>query len=603
MKSSPKKYGPFFTHLSIQRRLPLFTCILLLFVVFTYSLTSYIGVRKAALQVGTERLQTLAGQFASMLQQSMQALTKATQAAAKHDAVKKYMLSKDTASKTAALKELSNTGKDTAIVQVLLLDTAGTILISGGKENINLDIHSDPSWKTVHGIHDSAAVGKLHSVKAAVYYPTIAPVTDDHGGLTGYLVRWRILTTSPKALAQWSQLIGSGASLFFGNTDGSLWTDAIQPTVKLPVDSLASGKIVRYRKPTGQEVFALARPIPGTWIVILIEFSTQKMTEAASRFLFWDIMIGIVLIVIGISATWWISRGIIRPLNQLTTATSAFAEGNYLPEVQIDREDEVGMLARTFNSMVKQVHGVQEDLERKVKERTRELTGANQELEAFSYSVSHDLKSPLRAIKGYSAILKNEHGPQLDTAAVQLIDKIVSGTNRMEQLIEDLISFSIVGRKKAVFRQVDMYLLAEQAVAETLEHHPEIIYKISVGVMPACYGDPALLKQVWTNLVSNAVKYSSKESSPEIEIGSEETASVIIYHISDNGVGFSMDYASKLFNVFQRLHSQSEFEGTGIGLALVKNIISKHDGEVWAESVPGEGSTFYFSVPKHAVNR
>lgn len=595
-----RKYSLFFKQLSIQKRLPVFTCILLLFVVTTYSLTSYIGVRKTALLVGRERLQSLTRQLGSMLEQSTQGLISATRSAARQESIKKYLSSNDTVSDTAVLSELKKFDRDTATVFVALLRPDRKIVLGTGKANIGDYVNIDTTWETFAAGHDTATIGKIYAWKGSTYYPIIASVTDQNR-IIGYMIRWRLLSTTPKALTQLTQLIGSDAALFFGNTDGSLWTDMVHTVSGPPAASLKNGTIIEYGKPKGEKVLAAGQELFNTHWIILVEFPKQKLTEAANRFLYWDILIGLILLVAGIVTTWFMSRSITRPLNQLTTATSAIAAGNYPWRVEVNREDELGILARAFNAMAMQVHHVQEDLEKKVQERTTQLESTNKELEAFSYSVSHDLRAPLRVISGYAAILKEEYNPQLDAEAKRLIDVIMANTKMMGQLIDDLIAFSMMGRKKINYHRVDMKLLAETCFKEVLESDETISCQVFIGNLPACYGDGNLLKQVWVNLISNAVKFSSKQPDPKIEIDFREEPFLNIYLIRDNGIGFDMRYITSLFSVFQRLHSRAEYEGTGIGLALVKRVVNKHNGKVWAESTPGEGAVFYFSIPKNTA--
>ena len=239
-----------------------------------------------------------------------------------------------------------------------------------------------------------------------------------------------------------------------------------------------------------------------------------------------------------------------------------------------------------------------EQLEEKVRQRTKELEVVNKELEAFSYSVSHDLRTPLRAIGGYSAMLKEDFGPLLDAEANRLIDTILANTRMMGELIDDLLKFSKMARLETIYEAIDMNQLVQTCLNGLTFDDKR--YAISVAALPPCNGDPTMLKQVWMNLLANAIKYSSKNEKPNIEVGATMDARTITYYIKDNGVGFDMKYASKLFGVFQRLHRQDEFEGTGLGLALAKRIISKHNGEIWTEAIPDKGATFYFSIPKNS---
>jgi PAS domain S-box-containing protein len=237
-----------------------------------------------------------------------------------------------------------------------------------------------------------------------------------------------------------------------------------------------------------------------------------------------------------------------------------------------------------------------ETLEKKVVERTTQLEAANKELESFSYSVSHDLRTPLRAVNGYAMMLKEDFEAKLGDEGNRIIGTIINSARLMGQLIDDLLTFSRLGRKEIAFYPVDMHSMAKACINELLEHEPKK-YKIVIHNLPLCHGDSSMLKQVLMNLLSNAIKYSSKNDDPKIELGFKSEDNGTTYFIKDNGVGFDMQYSHKLFGVFQRLHSNDEFEGTGVGLALAKRIIDKHGGEIWADAQQGNGAVFYFKLP------
>lgn len=236
------------------------------------------------------------------------------------------------------------------------------------------------------------------------------------------------------------------------------------------------------------------------------------------------------------------------------------------------------------------------DLEAKVMDRTAELQAVNKELESFSYSVSHDLRAPLRAINGYADILKEDYTTVLDDEGKRLLSAIETNAKNMGLLIDDLLAFSRLGRKEVQKTNVNMKALAKSIASDT-NKMPEHKAIIQIGDLSIAQADPILISQVWANLLSNAIKYSAKSSQPHIEVQSEANNKEIIYSVKDNGVGFDMKYAHKLFGVFQRLHHRDEFEGTGVGLAIVERIITRHGGRVWAEATPGEGATFFFSLP------
>jgi signal transduction histidine kinase len=243
------------------------------------------------------------------------------------------------------------------------------------------------------------------------------------------------------------------------------------------------------------------------------------------------------------------------------------------------------------------VRGHATELEHKVAERTAELEASNKALESFSYSVSHDLRAPLRSVDGYAQILEEEHAARLDGEGRRLLSVVRDGARRMNRLIDDLLAFSRLGRKPPVKQAVDMTRLVREVVGEISGGHSA---RVEIRPLPGALADPALLKQVWANLVSNAFKYSSKRTDAVVEIGGREEARENLYWVRDNGVGFDMRYVDKLFGVFQRLHRADEFDGTGVGLAIVQRLIAGHGGRVWAEARPGEGACFHFSLPKQA---
>jgi two-component system sensor histidine kinase/response regulator len=230
-------------------------------------------------------------------------------------------------------------------------------------------------------------------------------------------------------------------------------------------------------------------------------------------------------------------------------------------------------------------------------EKNRELKFINGELESFSYSVSHDLRAPLRTIQGFSNILIEEHNDALNGEGKQLLHTIGQSAIKMTNLIDCLLKFSRLGRKEVTKVSVDMNILVAEIVDEikTAQLNKNVRWKI--GELLPVEGDKELLRQVLTNLISNAIKYSAKRDQPEVEIGCQLNHKLVTYFIKDNGAGFNMKYKDKLFGVFQRLHEDDEYEGIGIGLAIVQRIVTRHGGTIWAEGEVDKGATFYFSVP------
>ena len=599
MPRPPRPARLSFRNLSIRQQLPLLICLLLLSLIVLFGAVSYYGIRSATLGIGEERLRSLTGQLTSMFQQNARTMLNLTQASANQVEV------------SGAREVFHKIMQDTLTVRVEVVDTSGNIVSAEGrtgagkfKSATNRNDLSSPVDRSIVAAEitsnhpDSNFVGKFYLLGDSLYYPIIARVTADRKAV-GFLVRWRVVQATPKAVAQLSQLLGANAILHFGNSDGTLWTDMAKPVPPPPFDIHAAKGIVTYDQPGMGKAIASTMPVPGTKWIILVGLSRSLVLEAADRLLYWITGYGALLVAVGMLVAWLISRSFTRRLDRLSRATDALASGDYSSPVTIDRKDELGKLAADFNSMALQVARSQHSLEQEVRDRTRELETANKELESFSYSVSHDLRAPLRAVSGYAIMLKEDYEDSFDDEAKRITGNIISNVKMMGRLIDDLIAFSRLGKRDVARRNVDMKALAEACTSELLNGWPEEKFNLVVGDLPHCFGDEDLIRQVWFNLIGNALKYSSRTTDPLIEIGSTGNSNEVAWFVRDNGAGFDMKYADKLFKVFQRLHGQDEFEGTGIGLALVRRIIDKHKGRIWAESTPGMGAAFYFTLSEH----
>ncbi|MBM9577105.1 CHASE3 domain-containing protein [Leptospira sp. 201903070] len=234
-----------------------------------------------------------------------------------------------------------------------------------------------------------------------------------------------------------------------------------------------------------------------------------------------------------------------------------------------------------------------------LKNYSSKLERSNRDLESFSYSVSHDLRAPIRGISGFSKILMEDHGNVLSEEGIRILEIIMKNAENMGQLIDDLLEYSRLGRKEIQFTTINIKDMAQKVLEEVANSFPNSKVKATVGELPTAKADSGLLKQLLFNLVSNSFKYSSGKENPKVEIGSFERDGENVFFVKDNGAGFEMKYVHKLFNIFQRLHHSDEFEGTGVGLAIVKRVIEKHDGRVWAESKLDNGACFYFTLGVH----
>jgi two-component system, sensor histidine kinase and response regulator len=253
------------------------------------------------------------------------------------------------------------------------------------------------------------------------------------------------------------------------------------------------------------------------------------------------------------------------------------------------------------NQELKQREQEIRNLNADLEQRAADLEAANRDLESFSYSVSHDLRAPLRGVAGCVGMIEEDFGEELSPEVLRLLRAIRSDCHRMARLIEDLLAFSRLGRQPVKTRAVSLDELVGEILVELRPEYEGRDIRFSVGELGMTQADPALLKQALVNLLSNAIKFTGKAERPSVEVGSrsDPASGGTVYFVKDNGAGFDMRHAGKLFAVFERLHRQEEYEGTGVGLAIVKRIVQRHGGRVWAEGTVGRGATFYFSLTAH----
>jgi signal transduction histidine kinase len=327
----------------------------------------------------------------------------------------------------------------------------------------------------------------------------------------------------------------------------------------------------------------------------------------------------VVLLIASLGLAVILQRVVSTPLLDLAGVARGITERrDFGMRAQKRSNDELGLLTDALNQMLdriqhqhreleqevaerklaeSRVRSLNAELEQRVAARTAELQTANEELEGFSYSVSHGLRAPLRGIDGFVRILEEEYGPALDVEARRLISVVRSNCDAMRQLIDDLLSFSRLGRQGLTMAPVDMNGLVEEVLTELGQLPDEPLAAVDVAPLPSAVGDRGLLRLVWFNLLANANKFTRGRKDAKVRVSGDRKDGEVLYSVADNGVGFDMRYYDKLFGVFQRLHRAEEFGGTGVGLATFKRIITRHGGRVWAEGRVGEGATFYFSLP------
>ena len=333
---------------------------------------------------------------------------------------------------------------------------------------------------------------------------------------------------------------------------------------------------------------------------VYIRANLDYVEQHMRRYVYMMLTALAVISVVSLLVALWLQQVITRSITHLAeTAGRVANQQDYSLRAEKLGDDEIGQTVEAFNQMLhvieqrdKELSGHKVQLELVVGERTAELRAANRELEAFSYSVSHDLRSPLRAIDGFSQALLEEYSGQLDEVGRGYLDRVRAASQRMGVLIDNLLRLSRVTRQELQPEPTDISAMAQEIIRELREHEPERKLEISIQDNMVAQCDAKLIRIALTNLIENAWKYSSRQPVARISIGCRDG----VFFVQDNGVGFDMRYADKLFGAFQRLHTKEEFEGTGVGLATVARVIHRHGGEIWAESELDTGATFFFTL-------
>jgi signal transduction histidine kinase len=578
---------------SIERKLPLFVSALLVAVVLVMLGAAYQQVRTAAISFASERVKRSTKEWvnASLRSTGQQRTQLATLVA--DPGVRDFVASGGTRGRDWALAAMRRIAPDnTPNVAMELWDRAGHRLLLRGDSVFATDPAPLPA-------SDSGVVSPYRIRHDTLILSDIQAVvrSGPEGAAIGRFVVVRRLNVSAVARQTLTGISGGDMALLIGNADGDPWTDLEKVIPAPPAEARAlhdSAIAVSYVR--GDAKIGASARIPGTPIMFVSELSRRQVLAPTRVYLRRMSLIAVVIVLIGAFGAWWVSRRLTTPLRRLTTAAAAIASGDLAQRVDVPGTDELGRLGRSFNDMASEVQRARSDLEHQVVERTQALRETNAELEAFSYSVSHDLRAPLRAIHGFARILLEDHGTELQPEAKRVLSVIDDNTKRMGQLIDDLLSFSRLGRKEVESSRVDMTELVRSVSDEIRRTAGDRPLEITIGPLPPALGDRDMLRQAITNLLDNAAKFTRRQAPGRIEVGHQADGAETIYFVKDNGAGFDQRYAGKLFGVFQRLHRADEFEGTGVGLAIVQRIVLRHGGRVWAEGRLDAGATFFFTL-------
>lgn len=634
--------------LSIKHRLPLLMCTLLFVVLVASTWASYQGVKNSALGVGRERLLNLTQQLAAMFEKSASTFTTKTLSVANEPAIRAYLDSPSPITRSSAVEVLQQfaSPKDSNSLAVELWNANRLLVLTLPESSSPVSNDLEAEFKQVSS-SPFKAIGTIRSIKDAVVYPILVAVRDDEGQLKGYLIRWRQATVTPDAQQQFIALIGSRASMYFGNNQGDVWSDLANLAPKPPVDVRSRTEVRHYMRDGKTTVMALARPISGTPWFVLLEFPEEAFTSQANKFLWRNIVISIVLLVLAWASALVLSRTITRPLHLLTKAASAISAGARSKSVNIQRRDEFGALATAFNEMVAKVQDSQEELERKVQDRTAELERANEQLQHYSQAnalkrtqaekereeavealrsserqlqqsqkleavgrlaggIAHDFNNLLTVILGQSSLLMNK---KMENVAVERIEEINKAAHRASSLTRQLLAFS---RKQVLKPEVlDINSLVEgtgKMLRRLIGEDIQVITSLKPGV-GRINADPGQIEQVLINLVVNARDAMKDGGKIMIETANVELDAAysdlhiavtpgpyVMLAVSDTGIGMDAETRSHIFEPF--FTTKEVGKGTGLGLSMIYGIVKQSGGNIWVYSEPGSGTAFKIYLPR-----
>jgi signal transduction histidine kinase len=584
--------------------LPIFIGGLLVLVTAIYASAAYQGMRRALVTISHERLAVVGDQFAQMFHRSRDQLLENLRRTADSAAVRDFLTRPSDAARARATKLLTPaTPQGQQVIGSELLNVRGQGVLSTGDPRRWGGPSVEAGWVNGGGSGqpDSGTVGRFRLVGDSVVYAAAVPVRSG-GQLVGHLVQWRRVAASRQSLDDLSRLIGTGARLYVGDLADDVWTDLSGPAPAPPIDLQHATGAQQYARDSVGTVLAAARPINGTPWGVVVEFPRSAVLTPTRQFLWRLWAIAAVIVALGLVGAWVLSRVLTRPLGHLTQAAEAVAGGDYTqltgPAVA-GRQDELGRLAGAFDTMVTHVRDSQHQLEDRVQQRTAELQERNEELEAFGYSISHDLRAPLRAMEGFSRALLEDYGDRLDETGVQYAQRVVTAAQSMDELIRDLLAYSRITRAELRLVPVEVDRLVRAAVeqldAEIRGRNAQVVVS---PPLPPVMGHDATLAQVLANLLGNGMKFVPKGRTPEVRVRAERRNGNVRLWIEDNGIGIAPEHHERIFRVFERLHGASDYPGTGIGLAIVRKGVERMGGRVGVESAVGGGSKFWIELPQ-----
>jgi signal transduction histidine kinase len=582
---------------SLRTKVPLYIFAGLSIVIAAWTWVAHRNIRAASLEVSRQHLEAVANQFAAAYQANSREWLRAARNAANATVVRQFVANRRPAD-SAVVHSLFASAMVGTVRRVELYAHDGSPLLSVSRSG-----EAPKRRPSLEGLASEASASPDFSILAplqrledSVVAPAIATVLRDSMAI-GYVVVARLVRSgSADARRTLSDLLGGSAELFVGNARGDLWLDITGETRDFPVQVPLDGSAAHYRRGDSSVVTA-GRRVDGTPFALAVEMSDATALAPAASFLRRSLVLGLLTVTLATLGAWLLSRRTTHPLTSLTAAAQAMAAGDYSQRVRIDRGDEIGVLASSFNSMAQQVSDMHAAMEAKVNERTAQLQARNEDLEAFAHSVSHDLRAPLRAMHGFSQALLEDCADSMDETAKDYARRIAAASHRMDQLTQDLLTFSQVSRSEISLGPVDLDLVVRDAIGQLEADIATRKARVHLhGPFPRVRAHRATLEQALANLVSNGLKFVAPGAHPEIDVRTAATNGHVRVWVEDNGIGIDPAYHRRIFAVFERLHTPEQYAGTGIGLAIVRKAVERMGGAVGVESTPGKGSRFWIDL-------
>lgn len=575
---------------SLQRELPLGIGLLVVLAVGATAVAAFQEVSRSNTAAVEERLNRLATQLSGLLGQSMRTLLTGMRNIASRPNVRTFAHTLDDPPDT--LRRLSQVQ---LVFNLEIWDRTGRTIATVGRAQPPVDSATARGMIARSG-DDQAVVGPILMSDSGAFYPVIVPVLEGNRPFA-YLMLRRRLSATPDGGRVLGQLIGLDGGLLIGNAAGDVWTDFYHATPAPPSEAVSGPQVHAYQR-ADTAVFGKVIAIENSPWLLALEMP-QATVLARTRAFRWRVAaIAGIVVVVAVAVAWWASRRMTRPLLQVTEAAEAIAAGQTTTTLAVSRQDEIGRLTGAFNIMAGKVAQSHAQLEAQVAERTATLQETLHELEAFSYTVSHDLRAPLRGMQGFAQALLEDYSPQLDETGRDYARRVVDASRKMDVLIQDLLSYSRLSREQLSIGSVDLDPIAvevSRGVEDAVNRRGGRID--IVAPLGRVAGNGRILHQMVFNLVGNAVKFVPPDVAPAVRMFSESRNGRLRLWVEDNGIGIAPEHQQRIFGVFERLHGGEAYPGTGIGLAIVRRGAERMGGDAGVESSPGRGSRFWIEVP------